>query len=180
MFFSPGCTYSASTSFSHFSGKFESCAEHIIRLAETSEIWRAKTSFYQSPASLCIGKTNISQKQIPYSLNNLSRSYFFVHKFGTRRFSCFIKSKLVPGRQLLLFFPFSLHFPNFPLSILMAAQCIKRGTLQQQSPHTKTHRGFSGAIVSCLGILPQNICCWHYGPKEMGKGGSLTMLSFWS
>ena len=110
----------------------------------------AKQVFYQSPASLCIGKANISQKQITYSQNNLSRSYFFVKKFGTRRFSCFFKSKLVPGRQLLLFFPFSLHFPNFPFSILMAAQCIKRGTLQQQSPHTKTHRGFSGAMVSFL------------------------------
>ena len=77
---------------------------------------------------------------------------FFVQKFGTRCFSGFFKSKLVPGRKLFLFFPFSLHFPNFPFSILMAAQCIRRGTLQQQSPLTKTHRGLSGAIVSFLGF----------------------------
>ena len=40
----------------------------------------AKQVFYHSPASLCIGKANISQKQIPSSLNNLSRSYFFCPK----------------------------------------------------------------------------------------------------
>ena len=118
----------------------------------------AKQVFSQSQASSCIaGKANISQKQIPNSLNNLLRSYFFVQKFGTCCFGCFYKSKLVPGRQLLLFFPFSLHFSNFPLSILMAAQCIERGTLQQQSPHTKTHRGFFGVIVSFLGIFVVDI-----------------------
>ena len=62
-FFSPVCTYGASTSFSHFSDYFESCAEHIVRLAETSEIWRGKTSF------LSLTGFNDSQLKILDNLN---------------------------------------------------------------------------------------------------------------
>ena len=64
VFFSPVCTYGASTSFSHFSDHFESCAEHIVRLAETSEIWRGKTSF------LSLTGFNDSQLKILDNLNH--------------------------------------------------------------------------------------------------------------